>query len=276
MIRAAAIPLTAALLLVSCGKSDSSAAPAPAPSQTAAMASAPPVPPAPPTPLPVTARKVSEKNDLYEFTYSYPASAGTVAGLKTSLDADLNTRLAKLKSEAAAARKDAAKDGYPYNPWYWSQEWKVVTDLPGWLSLSAEYANYTGGAHGMQWFGTMLWDRQAGKARDPLSLFQSKAALSSAIRKPFCAELDRQRVKKRGEPLSAARSSMFEECVDPLKQTVIVGSASGKAFDRIGILVAPYEAGPYAEGTYEVTVPVTPAVVAAVRPEFRSSFAALR
>jgi hypothetical protein len=64
----------------------------------------------------------------------------------------------------------------------------------------------------------------------------------------------------------------FEECIDPAEQTVILGSSNGKAFDRIGVLVSPYAAGPYAEGSYEVTVPVTAKALAAIKPEFRNSF----
>ena len=54
---------------------------------------------------------------------------------------------------------------------------------------------------------------------------------------------------------------------------MILGSSNRKTFTRIGILVAPYSAGPFAEGTYEVTVPVTPAIIAAVKPQYRASFA---
>ena len=58
-----------------------------------------------------------------------------------------------------------------------------------------------------------------------------------------------------------------------MAQTLILGSRNHKTFDRIGFLIAPYEAGPYAEGSYEVTLPVTPAVLAAVKPEWRGAFA---
>ena len=54
------------------------------------------------------------------------------------------------------------------------------------------------------------------------------------------------------------------------------GTAGKMAFDRIGFLIGPYAAGPYAEGSYDVTLPVTPAVIAAVKPEFRAAFAAGR
>ena len=65
---------------------------------------------------------------------------------------------------------------------------------------------------------------------------------------------------------------MFSECIDPLASTLILGSANGQTFDRIGVLIAPYEAGPYAEGEYEVTLPVGAAVMRALKPQYRTSF----
>ncbi len=213
------------------------------------------------------ARQVKDENAVFSFTYSYPAAAAAIPPLRVRLEADLAAAKARLRKEATAAQAQAALDGYPYHAWYWSQKWSVVTDLPLWLSLSAEYGNYTGGAHGMYWFGSMLWDKAA---RVPL--FTSKQALSAAIRAPFCAALDQQRARKRAAQPQAGSKGEFDACIDPVKQTVIVGSRGGQGFDRIGILVPPYEAGPYAEGSYEVTVPVTAAVMKAIKPQYRASF----
>ena len=55
--------------------------------------------------------------------------------------------------------------------------------------------------------------------------------------------------------------------------TLLLGSARGGRIDRIGLLADPYVAGSYAEGTYEVTLPVTPAIVRAVKPAYRTAFA---
>ena len=66
---------------------------------------------------------------------------------------------------------------------------------------------------------------------------------------------------------------MFYDCIKPSEQTVILGSSNGKAFDKIGILVGPYAAGPYAEGDYELTFPVTARLLAAAKPEYRAAFA---
>lgn len=222
------------------------------------------------------ARTVEQSNELFEFEYSYPAAVGAIPELKKQLDADLDKQKAELVDNATERQAEAKKEGIPYNPFGRWIGWKVVTDLPGWLSLSADVGSYEGGAHPNHGFDAMVWDRQANKRRDPLDLFASKEALSRAIRKDFCAALDRERGKRRGEPVKPGSTAEFDQCIDPAASTVILGSSNRKAFDRIGVLVAPYAAGPYAEGSYEVTLPVTGAVLAAVKPEYRSTFVAAR
>ncbi|MGV3512759.1 MAG: DUF4163 domain-containing protein [Novosphingobium sp.] len=260
--------LTPLALLVACSGEK---APAPASSTEPAVAAA--ILPEPPAQTPVTAREVHEKNELYEFDYSYPASAGAVPGLKALLDQELEAARSKLKAEASEGQKAAKEAGFPYHPYTHSAEWKVVTDLPAWLSLSTLVGDYSGGAHPNYGFATVLWDRIAGKRRAPVDLFASKAALAGAIRTAFCRELDRQRARKRAGS-GTGNIAEFSECIDPTDQTVILGSSNGKAFDRIGILVSPYAAGPYVEGDYEVTVPVTQKVLDVVRPEFKAAFVA--
>ena len=221
-------------------------------------------------------RTVKEDTALYAFDYAYPAAAAAIPRLKARLDADLGRQRARLATDAREGAAEAKRNGFPQRKYAWSQSWAVVTDLPGWLSLSATYYTFTGGAHGMSWSGAMLWDRNAGVPRNPLDLFTGKAALAAAIREPFCAALDRQRAGKRGAPVNRKSGDEFDRCIDPTAETVILGSHGRRKFDRIGILVAPYSAGPYAEGGYEVTVPVTPAVMAAVKPQFRSGFAVVK
>jgi len=42
--------------------------------------------------------------------------------------------------------------------------------------------------------------------------------------------------------------------------------------DQISFVASPYVAGPYVEGAYEIALPVTSAIIAALKPEYRSSF----
>ena len=258
-----------ALMLASCGQ-DSGAGAADgassAESTTAAAASA----------EAGGARKVDEENELFSFVYSYPAAAGKIPQLKASLDARLEADRSKLDKDTRQFKQEAEADGFPYRAYAYQTDWAVVADLPGWLSLSAEKYSYTGGAHGMTVFDSLLWDRQAQVEREPLSLFRSGDALEAAIKPAFCDELDRQRARKRGVEFDRANPGMFDECIGLTSTTVLLGSANRKTFDRVGFLIPPYEAGPYAEGSYEVTLPVSEAILQAVKPEFRGSFTVSR
>ena len=262
--------LIPAVLLASCSEPDAAQPPVPT-----AMESKAAVPAATSAPM-ASARTVKEESELYEFAYVYPAAAAAIPALKTQLDADLDKQKAELVADATKARQDAKKDGYPYRTYSRGYDWKVVTDTPGWLSLSSMVSTYTGGAHPNYWFDTILWDKQAGQRREPKDMFVSKEALAKAIQPEFCRQIDQQRAKKRGEPVKRGSDDFFSDCLDPTAYVVILGSSNGKAFDRIGILVPPYEAGPYAEGDYEATIPVTAAILETLKPEFRSSFVAAR
>jgi len=222
------------------------------------------------------ARKVEISNELMEFDYSYPALA--IPALKAILDADLEKQKA-ITEQGGRELHDAARQAGENRPsmvYSHSTDWKVVTELPGWLSLSADRWEFTGGAHGNPWTETLLWDKTANVRRTPLDLFASKAGFTAAIGKPFCDELDRQRTEKREAPVNRESGDWFDACIDPTNSTVILGSSDRKHFDRIGVLVDPYEAGPYVEGSYEVTLPVTQQVIAAVKPEYRKFFAVKR
>lgn len=265
------------LALAGCGsKEAASDTPSTTPSVTGDLGyNAPPAStaatPTPP-PQPTAGRTDSEKNDLFEFKYAYPAAVQAIGPLKSLFDRKLETAKADLVSSSTSERNDAKKNGYPYRQYSWETEWKVAADLPDFLSLTAQVYQYSGGAHGTSAFDALVWDRRAQVSRAPEDFFTSKDALREAIQAPFCDRLDKQREQKRGEPVRRSSGETFTECIDPVASTLILGSSNHKTFDRIGVLVAPYEAGPYAEGSYDVTVPVTAKVLAAVKPQYRASF----
>jgi hypothetical protein len=266
--------LFASILLLSalgaCHKAEEPSAQASSAASTAAAPSA--APSAPAATATGTARKVSIDNDLITYEYAYPAVAAAIPALKALLDADIADRKAELEAEARTGRKDAKEGGFEFRPFGYWLDWKVVTDLPGWLSLSTEVDTFEGGAHPSHGFDALLWDKAAGQRRKPVDLFVSTKQLSGAIRAEFCRQIDKQRAEKRGEPVNRGSEELFNDCIDPLDSTLILGSSNHQTFDRIGVLVAPYDAGPYAEGSYEATLPVTPAILALVKPEYRASF----
>ena len=207
-----------------------------------------------------------------DYSFSYPAVARAIPGLRASLDRENARERARMTHDFEESKREAMDGRFPAPGYSYDKSWKVVADTPAALSLSAEGYQFTGGAHGSPFSDSLLWDRRAGVRRQVLDLFD-RTALRRATQAKFCEEIDRQRTEKRGERIVRSRE-IFTDCIDPVAQTVIVGSRSRARFDRIGFLVGPYEAGPYAEGTYEVTLPVTPAILATVLPRYRSWFTA--
>ena len=220
------------------------------------------------------ARSVAEETDDFLFEYSYPAEAGRIAGLAGLLDNRLDRQRAALAAESEQARREARQEGFPYNKHSYTAEWKVVAELPKWLSLSADVATYTGGAHGNYTVQSVVWDKDNLRLMNAIDLFSSPAALEQAFGDRFCEGLNRQRAERRGEPIPEDSEEMFDQCPGIDELEVLVGSSNGRTFNRLTVYAGPYVAGPYAEGAYEVDLPVTQEVLDAVKPEYREAFSA--
>lgn len=218
------------------------------------------------------ARSVSEETDDFLFEYAYPSAAGNIDALGDLLDAQLEKVRSELAADSAEARRQAREDGFPYNKHSYQGGWSVVTDLPGFLSLSHEFATYSGGAHGNYGVNSLVWDKTAGRAFDAVELFTSPQALGKALGQRYCDGLDAER-KKKGMDLPDD-GGVFAKCPGMEELTVLVGSSNRRHFNRLTLYAGPYVAGSYAEGAYEVNLNVDPAVIEAVKPEYRDAFRA--
>ena len=203
--------------------------------------------------------------------YDYPRQARAIPKLNAWFQAQRVAERARLDASGRKELKEARREGLKYRPYWVMHDWEVVTDTPRFLSMSLGY-RAEGAAHGHTSFDALVWDKAAGVRQKPASFFANPQALRAALRRPFCAAVDRQRAERRGVPVNRAGGDMFDECLDPAKVTMILGSSTRTRFDKIGFLLGSYEAGPYVEGTYEVTLPVTRAVIAAIRPAYRRYF----
>lgn len=236
-----------------------------------------PLPPEPSATAPAPlggARTVSERTDTYLFEYSYPQAAGDTEGLAGWLDSRLERERQRLASRAAQGREEARDNGFPFNSYSSETAWEVVADLPGWLSLSADESYYYGGAHPNYGFDTIVWDKEAGETIEPIDFFTSAAALDEVLGPQLCEALNAEREKRRGEPVEEGSGDTFDACVKPDEGNLLLGSTNGQSFNRIGIQIAPYLAGPYAEGTYEFNFPMTAELLEVVREEYRAAFSA--
>lgn len=244
----------------------------------ASLAAAEPEAPPPPATVRVpqkvafadNAAKGEAKRD---FAYNWPAEVSAVPPLVRRFTAERDKLLADQKTEWQSALKEfAGQDCAGCVNRAFEKTWEVVADLPRFLSLSASFYEYSGGAHGNGAFDALVWDRRARTAIDPKAMFDP-AALQKALGPLWCARLKAERQKRLGENYS---DDGFFPCPPVKDLTVLVGSSDKRRFNRIGLLAAPYVAGSYAEGSYEVTLPVTPQVIAAVRPAYRAAFASAK
>ncbi len=278
-MRTSGILTTVGLMLAMTACDDRDSAPvanasAPPPATAAPVTKVPPAPPAPPVPD-FTATTETSTGD-YDFTYLIPAEVGRIPGLVGWFTADRDKARASLAKDAAASRKDATANDFPFRKYESTTEWKRVASTPRFLSLSAVTYDYTGGAHGSPGFRSLVWDRQSRARLDVTDVFTSELAIQQAIGAAFCDALDVQRAKRRGAPVQRGTGDGFNDCPKVSEATLILGSTNGRAIDRIGLLVGPYVAGPFAEGPYDLTLPVTTTLLRAVKPEYRDAFATTR
>ena len=144
------------------------------------------------------------------------------------------------------------------------------------LSLAREHWAFTGGAHGNGATTGILWDRRLNKEISFDSLFVSPAGLTQ-LRTPYCRALDAERRKRRGPDYEEGTITEFDTC-PKFSDLALIAADSGHEgrFDQIHLTAAPYLAGSYAEGEYDIVLPVTRHLIASMKPEYRASFEAQR
>lgn len=237
---------------------------------------APELSPASPSPAPTpTGEDKSFKiaNDLVEFQYSWPAAADAQPALRARLERELNADRAETLAGAREDRSARKEIEAPYFPHALQKSWRVAGDSERLLSLAAEIYVFTGGAHGMTNHASLLWDKQADAEVDRAAMLPP--ALLEALTERYCEALDEAREEKRGEPVPENREGMFNDCPVLADQTLVPTDTDGDGlFDQLKVLIGPYEAGPYAEGSYEIALAIDAAALALIPEQWRAAFAA--
>lgn len=216
--------------------------------------------------------KIERKDAALEFEYEWPEEATAIAPLHGWLGRHAEDRYKEAHAAAAEGQKLSKEGEYPFRQYSYAQSWDDAADTPDVLVLEGEGYSYTGGAHGMPFYASLIWDKQAGKRRaikDVLDI----SKLAAAAKAPFCKALDAQRAKKR-EGQTAPGLPEFSQCPDMAEQEIILVSDSDRKIDGIKVIIGPYVAGPYAEGSYEIELPFTAVLRAAVKPAYGGWFAA--
>lgn len=217
---------------------------------------------------------ISEKIGEIEFDYSWPQAAARIPALDTWLRGNGQHLREQTLDKGRAEEASAREAGYPFRGYTYQESWGVVADIPAVLVMQSEGYSFTGGAHGMPIVTTLIWDK-AREQRLSTDALMDMARLKDGLNDRFCEALDAERERRRGEPVrtdDANEISDFVRCVDLARQIVLPVSLNGQALDTIRIVILPYEAGPYAEGIYQLDLPVDEVVMRAVEPAYRDAF----
>lgn len=212
---------------------------------------------------------VEEENDLYVFSYSWPGS------IPPKLESRFKEEMTKAKAELVAGAKEdrdeRARQGFDYHPQAAQRGYEMAGVSPRLLSLASTSYGFTGGAHGSSGSGAILWDKALDREIAISDLVRPGTSWTGAIRQPFCVLLDREREKRRGEPVR--KDDMFGGCPAYNEVTVLLQDTDKNwRFDHMLVTADQYIAGPYAEGPYEISLPITAKMIERLKPEYRLSF----
>ncbi len=232
-----------------------------------------------PVVAPATAalQDVSERDPRYMIGISYPPVANQYPGLA-----------AELKRYADAARSDLLQAvaglgaGKPTAPYELSLSFTQIVATPQLVAIAADGSSYTGGAHGNPLLARFVWLPQQDKMLTAAELIpdpkswrdisdrvreQLQTALSQRVDADDLPPADRAEVVK-----NAAR--MIDEGTGPqvpnFAQFEPVLSADGH-IAALRFVFAPYQVGPYSDGTQTVDVPadvLLPKIAPTYRPLF--------
>jgi hypothetical protein len=216
---------------------------------------------------------IASKDPLLEFDYSWSAEAAAVPALDRRFRSDSAKQKRDATGTAREDREARRKIGAGWNPHFFSRKWTTAGSSPRLLSLEAETGAYTGGAHGNSGTTALLWDRRLGRETSIDTLLARRDWWTGAIRQPFCTLLDRERSKRRGQPVK--RTDMFGDCPAWNDLTATLEDKDhDRRFDHVRVTADAYVAGPYAEGDYVISLPISATMISRLKPEYRSSFEA--
>ena len=219
---------------------------------------------------PITRQTAHRETPLVDFEYSWPQAINSEPKLVAQLQADLSTNYDEALANARENKTLIEQNNGTFNQNFFTRVWSLEGETPRFFSLLAKTDTFTGGAHPNHNSSALLWNRPGDAEVDFADLFESTDSLAGAIRAQFCKLLDAERAKRRGGEVIEGD---FSECPAFSELTIFPADSDGNGrFESINLIADPYVAGPYAEGDYNVDVGVSPAVISALKPEYRSDF----
>jgi Deacetylase PdaC len=214
--------------------------------------------------------KTELKSKWLDLEYSWSSEANAIPALVARFSADMRKQRANLTAQAQKDAADRKKRGFPFNAYQQVTSITTVGETPRLLSLRNDTYEFAGGAHGNSGTKAILWDRRSNKQIDFSALFRTGSGYLTTIRGPYCKALNAERKKRRqGEQLGGE----FDQCPPFSQLTLLPADPKPKGrFNQILVVADPYVAGPYVEGSYDIALPLSAALITKLKPEYRPSF----
>lgn len=214
---------------------------------------------------------VKEETDRYIFEFGWSAEAAAVPRLGERFRGEMEKAKAGLVAGAKTDNDERSRQDLDPVPHAMQRFYETAGQSERLLSLASNSYGYTGGAHGFSGSGSLLWDRSLARETGIADLLRPGMSWTGAIRGPFCILLDREREERRGEPVR--KDELFGDCPRYDDITVVLRDSDGnRRFDHVDVIADQYVAGPYAEGPYDISLPITARMIDRLKPEYRSSF----
>jgi hypothetical protein len=216
--------------------------------------------------------KVVRQSATLDFKYEWPAEAAAIPALDLRFYREAKYELTQAQKEAPEDQEEHEKMGLGSAPEGYFTRWTATGQSSRLLSLREDFEE-PGGAHPNYNTSDLLWDRQRGREIKFHDLFARSGGYAPIVRSAYCQRLANMKVKRTGDPIEKE----FWSC-PKFSELALLPTDSDKngRFDEINFVASPYTAGSFAEGEYEVILPVTVKLIAALKPEYRASFEAHR
>ncbi len=181
--------------------------------------------------------------------------------------------VAKLKEYAEGAQADRTEagstEGMP--PYEKTIVYNAPIETGRLFSLMRIDFDYSGGAHPNTVATGLLWDKAEGRRIAASDLFGEKADKTN-LERALCQAVNTAKTKRPGaEPVSTTGDMWTCPKLKDVAVTVAPGTIPGKA-GGLTFLLDAYAVGPYVEGPYYLTLPLS-AFQSALSPEYAGEFA---
>jgi hypothetical protein len=201
-----------------------------------------------------------------QFGWRVPPEIGIIPPLFNEMRAKAEAGLAAGLQTADYDAAEARKSGQPTRQYTDITFWIVAADTPRLLAVTGQIYGYTGGAHGNTGYDSVLWDRKLGKLIGVPDLFADRAKARAILEPMVCKALAAEQAKRRG---GQKLGGDFDKCPPLAQATIVPFSGFSPVATQVRVIFAPYVAGPYVEGSYEITLPWPDEVKPLVKPEYR-------